>query len=266
VGKTYEALSRSEKEALESNLLPKYQIHASDSFTTASPIEIDTPTSTDSEHHLLDDEIIYNIVSSESIKKELISNLDVGMIRDIFSYNYFLKLNDSIRVRQIKLYKYKKVVFYKLLLDTQIRVSLYLDRVGNFTSVNLFPETQKTIEQNSSIKPTLLERTGLKNEIQKMIQQVFLSLDNKKIETVFIDLFSIEHCQNLACVKGDIIIENGKLLYEFTIKSDVLFSLFLDFNGNFIGITFSKDQTIWKKIVSEHFFKESFFEINLLKK
>ena len=263
VGKTYEAFTRFEKEALQRNLSLEDQPHAPDLSAASPRTEVNTFPSTDIEQRLYDNEKIYNIIGSESTKRDLISKLNVGTIRDIFSYNYFLKLSDPIRVRQINIFKYKLFVFYGVFLDTKIRVSIYLDRVGALASVNISPESQAQIKEHSAIRHGVFDYAGFKKAIDNMIQQIFISVDPKTLESFFIDLFAIENFQNISCERGDIVSSHGQLLYEITLKSDVSFSLLLNPIGNFIGITFSKDPKTWKQILCKHFSEKSSFGICL---
>jgi hypothetical protein len=265
VGKTYEALIRSNKETVQGKVSLDDQLLSAD--PPADPLlpKVNGASAPETKYQLGDEEKIYNIKSSSARKKKLLSILNAGTIRDIFSYWYFLKISDPIRVRKINLLKYTKFVCYRILLEIKIVLSVYLDRAGNFISVNVSPQSLPSIKENFPAKPAVLDPYEFKKKTENMIHEMFNNFDQKKLESVFRDLFAIELYQNISCESGDMVFKNGQLLYEFTLKWDTLFSLFLKPTGKFIGISFSGDQKTWKQIIREHFSKESSFEINLFK-
>jgi hypothetical protein len=209
------------------------------------------------------------LINVEGIKyrqKRIISKLNVSTIRDIFNYSCLLRSKTPIRVCQINLFKYKHYFFYKIILETKIGLSVYLDRTGNFIWVNLSPKSIPPANENPKEMHAITDCQTFDHKIELLIQKIYSNFDQKRVQSVLKDLFNIEHAENISCIGGNIVSMNEKPLYEFTLVCDILFLIFINPIGNFIGISFSNDRDIWKRVVLQNLSNKSFYKINLYEK
>ena len=267
MGKNYQAFTRFNSETLRRDISLEDRLLTDDllDLDDLTPFEENVIIASESANQPADEEKIFDIKGSVDRKKKFLSQLNVSAIRQIFSYNCFLSLKEPIRARKINLFQYKNFVFYRALFETQIKFSVYLDRAGDFLSVNISPERLIPNKENSLKKPTVLERSGFEKTVEHLIQKIFKDFDFIKLESLLKDLFSIEHFQKISCEGGQVTTHNDQLLYEFIIISDIMFSLLLNPTGDFLGISFLDDTKIYRQIISEHLSNKSFFRVNLLK-
>ncbi|MBC8178492.1 MAG: hypothetical protein ISR61_01190 [Desulfobacteraceae bacterium] len=73
--------------------------------------------------------------SEQEFIKAIVSNLDWDVIREIFRKEHNLELGEAVKYKDAKINVYDNRIAFSLDFDVKVRLSIQLDREGNYISV-----------------------------------------------------------------------------------------------------------------------------------
>lgn len=215
------------------------------------------------EHFFKRDEHFKEAGELRDTQKKLPHKIKADIIRDIFKYKYFLKISDPIRIESAQLVRYRESLGYKILCHTRIVLSVWLNRTGDFVSIDANPKGRSSVGSNRAAKDVMLDSERSQAALANMVRGVFNAFDLKAFKSIFEDVFAIPLNREISCESGDLAVIDGQLTYAFDLVCGIGFCLFLDTDGNFLGISFSRDPKDWKALLKEHFAQNCRLELNL---
>jgi hypothetical protein len=199
----------------------------------------------------------------KTVEEKLLLNLKAGIIKDIFKFKYLLEVGGHIGVRKINQFSFRKSLGYLIRCQTQILLSLLLNRHGDFVSIDASPNfalSDKPVESNQTI---VFDPDKLKSVCNRMLQTLFIHIDIAMIESIFKDVVPIDNCRKISFDDGSLVAINRDVVYAFKVSYEIEFSIFLDTKGNFIGLSFSRDAGRWEQLVRDHFTQNSQVTLNI---
>jgi hypothetical protein len=263
MGTTYEALRRAERERLQEKGVRDAPKPLPPAEISDALLDFNESASSEADGSHKPDEEFRIFKVSKTIEEKLLIKFNAGIIKDIFKYKYLLEIDGPIRIKQINLFTFAESRGYLIHCNTQILLSILLDRRGEFVSIGAYSKTSLTTHPAESSKACLFDPAGSKAIFNKMLQALFNQIEIEVVESILGDVMSINKCRQISCENGDLVAINGEMMFAFNVKSAVGFSLFLDPKGNFVGLSFSKDAKLWKQFIQKHYTRNSQVALNI---
>jgi len=203
------------------------------------------------------------VAISAALQKKLIAKIDPGVIRDIFKYKYFLLMSAPIEFQKIIVLRHGGAYSYNFFCNSNIRLSILLNRSGDFVSLDASPQAPLSGQQKKPSKSNIFNSDEANATCAKILKDLFKNFDFEAVESILRDFLSIAPHRQISCEGGDLTVVNGQLAYRFTLSCGIDFCLFLDAIGNFIDLAFSKDPNDWRELLQRHSNQNYRSELNL---
>ena len=186
------------------------------------------------------------IVEPEIIKaaeKELFSfiwsSLDEFQAEELIRETHGLLLKEKMRFKGGKIIGYNNQIAFKLDYESAVEFFVLVDETGKFGGFtdpnNLnFISGEKTESNDRIIDPEII--TIKKAEF---LDSVSVAINNKEVTELFRKRYQLETVDKIIYKKGEIMVLNDHVAYQFLYEADVILSILIDREGNYIK--FSKE-------------------------
>lgn len=186
------------------------------------------------------------IVEPEIIKaaeKELFSSiwssLDEFQAEELIRETHGLLLKEKMRFKGGKIIDYNNQIVYKLDYKSAVEFFVLVDETGKFSGFtdpnNLnYIRGEKTESNDKIIDSEIIE-------IRKaeFLDSVSVAINNKEVTELFRKRYQLETVDKIIYKKGEIMVLNDHVAYQFLYEADVILSILIDREGNYIK--FSKE-------------------------
>jgi hypothetical protein len=186
------------------------------------------------------------IVEPEIIKaaeKELFSSiwssLDEFQAEELIRETHGLLLKEKMRFKGGKIIDYNNQIAYKLDYKSAVEFFVLVDETGKFSGFtdpnNLnYIRGEKTESNDKIIDSEIIE-------IRKaeFLDSVSVAINNKEVTELFRKRYQLETVDKIIYKKGEIMVLNDHVAYQFLYEADVILSILIDREGNYIK--FSKE-------------------------
>ena len=186
------------------------------------------------------------IVEPEIIKaaeKELFSfiwsSLDEFQAEELIRETHGLLLKEKMRFEGGKIIDYNNQIAYKLDYKSAVEFFVLVDETGKFSGFtdpnNLnYIRGEKTESNDKIIDSEIIE-------IRKaeFLDSVSVAINNKEVTELFRKRYQLETVDKIIYKNGEIMVLNDHVAYQFLYEADVILSILIDREGNYIN--FSKE-------------------------
>ena len=186
------------------------------------------------------------IVEPEIIKaaeKELFSSiwssLDEFQAEELIRETHGLLLKEKMRFKGGKIIDYNNQIAYKLDYKSAVEFFVLVDEKGKFSGFTdpnnrNYIRGEKTESNDKIIDPEIIE-------IRKaeFLDSVSVAINNKEVTELFRKRYQLETVDKIIYKKGEIMVLNDHVAYQFLYEADVILSILIDREGNYIN--FSKE-------------------------
>ena len=186
------------------------------------------------------------IVEPEIIKaaeKELFSSiwssLDEFQAEELIRETHGLLLKEKMRFKGGKIIDYNNQIAYKLDYKSAVEFFVLVDEKGKFSGFTdpnnrNYIRGEKTESNDKIIDPEIIE-------IRKaeFLDSVSVAINNKEVTELFRKRYQLETVDKIIYKKGEIMVLNDHVAYQFLYEADVILSILMDREGNYIK--FSKE-------------------------
>ena len=186
------------------------------------------------------------IVEPEIIKaaeKELFSSiwssLDEFQAEELIRETHGLLLKEKMRFKGGKIIDYNNQIAYKLDYKSAVEFFVLVDETGKFSGFtdpnNLnYIRGEKTESNDKIIDSEIIE-------IRKaeFLDSVSVAINNKEVTELFRKRYQLETVDKIIYKNGEIMVLNDHVAYQFLYEADVILSILIDREGNYIK--FSKE-------------------------
>ena len=186
------------------------------------------------------------IVEPEIIKaaeKELFSSiwssLDEFQAEELIRETHGLLLKEKMRFKGGKIIDYNNQIAYKLDYKSAVEFFVLVDETGKFSGFtdpnNLnYIRGEKTESNDKIIDSEIIE-------IRKaeFLDSVSVAINNKEVTELFRKRYQLETVDKIIYKNGEIMVLNDHVAYQFLYEADVILSILIDREGNYIN--FSKE-------------------------
>jgi hypothetical protein len=181
---------------------------------------------------------------SQDMRNILPKIIDLRLIRIIFNTKFLLQPQKYIKLKSAEKIEYERKRYYIICLETEIIISVLLNRSGNFIKF-----THKNSSLTSSPSNRIPESHIVNSQKMVEIQSIFFncivgSLDHGQFAKLFYNVFQLQLKNIVNCHKGDFIIIRDQICYQTFLNAVISFSLIIDDDGNYIEMCSDKNEMI----------------------
>ncbi len=182
---------------------------------------------------IVDPEII------ESGEKELFSSIlasfDEFQIEKLFQDTHNLLLKERMRFKGGKTIAYKNQIAYKFFFNSVAEFSVLLDESGRFkgfTNLNniVVPDEEETESYDKIVDPEVIRMRKA-----EFFDSLSASISPNTIIELLRRIFNLEAVDKTIFSQGDIKIFNGHVTYQLFYDVNVIISVLIDRQGNYIS-------------------------------
>jgi hypothetical protein len=179
----------------------------------------------------------------KAAEKELFSSiwssLDEFQAEELIRETHGLLLKEKMRFEGGKIIDYNNQIAYKLDYKSAVEFFVLVDETGKFSGFtdpnNLnYIRGEKTESNDKIIDPEIIE-------IRKaeFLDSVSVAINNKEVTELFRKRYQLETVDKIIYKNGEIMVLNDHVAYQFLYEADVILSILIDREGNYIN--FSKE-------------------------
>jgi len=199
------------------------------------------------------------------IAKKILLNLKQNAIRDIIEYKYFLHISDYLKYLNGELLKSNNQIYYKIGLESRVKLSILLDRQGNFINFIVARDQGTLLQGKNPIGHNLLRSVVIKSLEAGLFNNFFKFININAFKEQFEEIFGLSLYGNINCKEGNIVIIDDQVAYELITSSVIKFFIFMDSRGNYLDTAASDDFFEWENLIKDlHYRKNILPSLNLL--
>lgn len=173
-------------------------------------------------------------------------------IKDTISDKYYLNLKDYLKCIGGELIKIKYHIFYKLNFESKSKLSILLDRKGDFIIFLLTQNHSLCLQGENSDTPNLIEPGDIKKLERILARRFFKSIDLCAVKETFKEIIGLNLYNDVKCREGNIVVFDGHAAYELHMEFNFGFSVFLDRGFNFLDVIASDNFFEWENLVKKY--------------
>lgn len=187
----------------------------------------------------------------EDMRNILPKIIDLRFISSIFYTKFLFHPQKYIKLKSAEKIEHGRNRYYIIYLETEIIVSVLLDRLGNFmmfahkNSFSTSSPSHKISEPHIVDSHTMLEIKSF------FFNRLSGSLVYGPLANLFRNVFQLQLNHILNCNKGDFIIVRDQIFYQTFLNAVISFSLIIDDDGNYIEMCSDKNKIIPEGYVME---------------
>ena len=178
------------------------------------------------------------------MRKILPKIINLRLISSIFYTKFLFYPQKYIKLKSAEKIEYGGKKYYIIYLETEIIVSIFFDRSGNFIML-----THKNNSFTSSPSNKIQEPYIVNFDKMLEIKSIFFnrlsgSLEKGLLDKLFYNVFQLQLKNIVKCRKGDFTIIGDQISYQTFLDALISFSLIIDDDGNYIEMCSDKNEMI----------------------
>ena len=182
---------------------------------------------------IVDPEIIKT--GENELFSSIIASFDEFQIEKLFQETHNLLLKEKMRFKGGKTVAYKNQIAYEFYFSSVAEISVLLDERGRFkgftnqNNIDL-PDTEDTESYENIIDPEVIRMRKA-----EFFDSLSASINIKTINELLSRIYNLEAVGKTVFSEGDIKIFNGHVTYQLLYDVNVIISILIDRQGNYIS-------------------------------
>ncbi len=169
----------------------------------------------------------------------IISSLDEFQVEEFIQKTHGLLLKEKMRFKGGEIVDYNNQVAIKLDYKSAVNFFLLVDETGKFSGLTNPNISNSLREEKSESNYKIVDSEIIKTKKAEFFNSLSVAISNKSVTKLFIKRYQPETVDKIIYKKGEIIVFNDHVTYQFLYEADVTLSILIDRKGN--CIKFSKE-------------------------
>jgi hypothetical protein len=165
----------------------------------------------------------------------MLSSFDESQVEKLFQDTHGLLLKEKMQFKEGKAIVYNNQIAYKFDFRSVAAFSVLLDEKGNFSGFTNpddfhISRAEKTESYDKIIDPEIVQ-------IRKaeFLDSLSATISDRTVTELFRKKYKVETVGKMIYGQGEIIVFNDHLTYQFLYEVEVIFSILIDREGNYIN-------------------------------
>jgi hypothetical protein len=165
----------------------------------------------------------------------MLSSFDEFQVEKLFQDSHGLLLKEKMQFKEGKTINYNNQVAYKFDFRSVAAFSVLLDEIGNFCGFISPNDFHFSSADKTESYDKIIDSEIVQIRKAEFLDSLSATIGNRTIAELFRKKYKIETFGKMIYRQGEIIVFNDHVAYQFLYEVEVIFSILIDREGNYIN-------------------------------